>query len=237
MRQPAHQRDPERGIPTALPAALGASPPTGGLSPPDVPAASLAAKLRTRTAGLHDQTEILLGLPRAIQTPDDYRILLCRFLGLYQPLEQSLARFSEWDGHGPSLPSPNHSTCLAADLAAMGVDPANVSRAPAALLPALPTFAHALGALYVLEGSTLGGKVILHDIEARIGPQIAGATQFFGGRGTAVGPTWQTFKTALSAFGRERPGLEADVIAGAEAGFRAIAAWFDLCRSVSESKP
>jgi heme oxygenase len=119
----------------------------------------------------------------------------------------------------------------------MGVDPANVSCPPASLLPDLPTFAHALGALYVLEGSALGGQVILRDIEARIGRQIAGATQFFGGRGTAVGPTWQTFKTALNAFGRQQPFRAADVISGAERVFHAIATWFTLFRTVTESRP
>jgi heme oxygenase len=200
----------------------------------DAPAPSLADQLRTQTAGLHGQTELLLGLPRAIQTLDDYRGWLCRFLGLYAPLEQSLARFIEWGEHGIALPSPNHSACLAADLATIGIDPTGVSCAPASLLPHLPTFAHALGAFYVLEGASLGGRVILRDVEARIGPRITGATRFFGGRGTAVGPTWQTVRTALNAFGRERPSLGADVISGAEGVFGAITAWFALFRATTE---
>jgi heme oxygenase len=115
---------------------------------------------------------------------------------------------------------------LAADLQAIGVDPDRVPRAPAKLLPGLPTFAHAIGAFYVLEGSTLGGRVILRDVEARIGQQITGATRFFGGRGTAAGQTWQTFKTALDAFGYKSPNLGANVASGAECVFRAITAWF-----------
>jgi heme oxygenase len=191
-----------------------------------IAAASLSAQLRTRTASLHRQTEILLGLPSAINTLDDYRGCLSRFFGLYDPLDRSLARFSEWADYGVVLPSPGQSSCLAADLAAIGVAPAGVTRTPPALLPSLPTFAHALGALYVLEGSTLGGLVILRDVEARLGCEIAGATAFFGGRGTNVGPTWLRFKTALDAFGRKRPRQEADAISGAEAVFRAIMAWF-----------
>lgn len=236
MRQTAYHRDPERGSSSPFPNGTGASCPADGLSQSDVPAALLSAQLRTQTACLHEQTEILLGLPCAIRNVDDYRGWLCRFFGLYEPLEQSLARFNEWGDHGLTLPSPNHGTCLAADLAAMRVDPANVSRAPSSLLPRLPTFAHALGALYVLEGSTLGGQLILRDVEARIGSQITGATLFFGGRGTAVGPAWQTFKTALNAFGRERPCLGADVISGAEGVFRSIAEWFAPFRSITETR-
>ena len=237
MRQAAYHRSPEPGRLGSASTGIGASCPAGGSLRSGVPAATLSAVLRTRTAGLHEQTEILLGLPGAIRTLADYRDWLGRFLGLYDPLEKSLASFSEWGDHGFTLPSPDHGTCLAADLVALRVDPAKVSRAPPSLLAHPPTFAHALGALYVLEGSTLGGQVILRDVQARIGPQITGATRFFGGRGTAVGPTWQTFKIVLDAFGRERPDLATDVISGAEDVFRAILAWFAPFRPVTESRP
>jgi heme oxygenase (biliverdin-IX-beta and delta-forming) len=200
------------------------------------PAASLSAWLRARTGYLHEQTEILLGLPHAIRTLDDYRSCLSRFFGLYLPLEHSLAAFSNWDAHGLALPSPSHSTCLAADLAALGTDPAAVVRTPPALLPHLPNFAHALGALYVLEGSTLGGRVILRNLEARIGPRIAAATQFFGGRAETVGPIWQRFKAALDAFGNDRPQLSDDVLLGSESVFRAILTWFSS-EQMAERRP
>jgi heme oxygenase len=179
--------------------------------------------LRTQTACLHKQIEVQLGLPSAIQNLDDYRGWLSRFLGLYGPLEQALAEFTEWRDHGLTL--PNHSVRLAADLRAMGVDPAGVLQAPPTVVPRLATFAHALGVVYVLEGSALGGRVILRDINARVGPRIIGATRFFGG-GMATDQTWQGVKTALDGFGYAFPGLRDDVISGAEAVFRAIAAWF-----------
>lgn len=226
MRQVADPCSAERHNTGSLAFGVGLSCPSGVSSRLDIPAAPLSVQLRTRTARLHEQTEVLLGLPGKIQTLENYRGWLCRFLGLYEPLEHSLASFSEWHNHGLALSSPSQSDCLAADLVVLGIDPAGVSRAAPTLLPHLPTFAHALGALYVLEGSTLGGQVILRDIEARIGPQITGATRFFGGRGPAVGQTWQTFKTALDAFGRDCPPLQGDVASGAESVFRAIAAWF-----------
>jgi heme oxygenase (biliverdin-IX-beta and delta-forming) len=186
----------------------------------------LSAKLRARTGYLHEQTETLLGLPDAVQTLEDYRSCLCRFFGLYLPLEHLLAAFGEWESLGLALPSPSHSTCLAADLAALGIDPACVACAPPALLPHLPNFAHAVGALYVLEGATLGGRVILRSLEARIGPRIAGATKFFDGRAEAAGPLWQRFKAALDAFGNDWPQFGDDVLLGAESVFRAILTWF-----------
>jgi heme oxygenase len=197
-----------------------------GSSQLEIPAPRLSARLRARTDFLHEQTGVLLGLPDAIQTLEHYRGWLCQFLGLYESLEHSLARFREWGNHGFALPSPSLSDCLAADLATLGIDPAGVARAPPALLPHLPTFAHALGALYVLEGSSLGGRVILREVEVRIGPRITGATRFFGGRGTTPGQAWQAFKIALDAFGHEWPNLGGDVVSGAEGVFHAIIDWF-----------
>jgi len=192
-------------------------------SPLGVASAPLSTMLRTQTACLHKQIEVQLGLPVAIQTVDDYRVLLSRFLGLYGPLEQALAAFTEWRDHGLIL--PNHSFRLGADLSAMGVDPGGVLQAPPTLVPRLATFAQALGAVYVLQGSALGGRVILRDINARVGTEITGATRFFGG-GMATDQTWQGVKTALDGFGHAFPGLRDDVISGAEAVFRAISAWF-----------
>ncbi len=186
----------------------------------------MPALLRAQTAPLHDQIEALLGLPAAICTRDDYVLWLARFLGLYEPLERALAGFPRWDTLGFASPLPRHSAWLAADLVALGADPAGVPRAPPGMLPDLPTFAHALGTLYVLEGATLGGRVILRDLVARIGVPITGATGFFGGRGQAAGPMWQSFRTALDAYGRENPGLCPDVVTGAERTFRALLAWF-----------
>ena len=189
---------------------------------------SLSAELRARTAPLHGQIEVLLGLPDAIRNRDDYLVWLERFLGFYEPLERSLTAFPEWDSLGFALPSRSHSSCLADDLTALGADPGCVPRASPALLPVLPTFAHALGAFYVLEGATLGGRLIGRELQARIGAPILGAMHFFGGRGEEAGPMWRSVRAALDDFGRERPQLAGDVATGAERTFRSMLAWFAL---------
>jgi heme oxygenase len=165
-------------------------------------------------------------LPGAISTRADYQNWLARFLGLYQPLECSLAAFSEWNSLGLSMSARDHTSCLVDDLTALGIDPREPPRASQHLLPDLPSFAHALGALYVIEGATLGGRLILRDLEPRIGASIAGATRFFGGRGEAVGPMWQSFRSALDEFSLKQPQLCTDVVVGAERTFRAMLVWF-----------
>jgi len=187
---------------------------------------SLSGQLREGTALLHREIEAVLGLPGAIRTRDDYQDWLGRFLGLYDPVERLLATFSEWGSFSLLMSSRDHTGCVVGDLAALGIDPRELPRASPALLPDLPTFAHALGALYVIEGATLGGRLILRDLEPRLGASIAGATRFFGGRGEAVGPMWQSFRAALDEFGSLQPLLCTDVVVGAERTFRAMLVWF-----------
>jgi heme oxygenase len=198
----------------------------------------LSASLRARTAALHRRTEVLLGLPTAIRTRHDYTIWLGRFLGLYEPLEQSLAGFPEWEALGIVLPARAHTAHIANDLAVLGVDPCDLPRTPPALLPNLPTFAHALGGLYVLETATLEGSLILHDIETRTGSSIAGATSFFDGRGDAADQMWQSYRAAVDTFGRERPWRQDEVVFGARRVFRSILEWFaPLYTDADETPP
>ena len=186
----------------------------------------LSARLRRTTAPLDAKVERLLGLPGAVRNRQDYCQLLGRFLGLYEPLGQVFQRFDEWDRLGLTPAARAHAANLALDLSALGIDLSRVPRAPSRMLPNLPTFPHALGALYVLEGATLGGRVILRALEARMAGQIAGATRFLGGHGAAGGPTWQSFRATLDDFGRAQPGSCVDVLSGADRMFRANLAWF-----------
>jgi heme oxygenase (biliverdin-IX-beta and delta-forming) len=88
-----------------------------------------------------------------------------------------------------------------------------------------------LGCVYVLEGSTLGGRVISGQVQARLG---AGVTRLFlDGYGQRTGESWQTFRAALAAATRHHLGapsgngrsVEGRIIAGAKATFEAFTAW------------
>lgn len=188
-------------------------------------APALSSQLRTGTAALHRQIELQLRLPSAISCREDYVLWLGRYLGIYEPLEHMLAAFPDWDGLGMARPL-NHTARLLDDLTAIGADPEEAPRMEPAQLPDLPTFAFALGAAYVLEGATLGGRLILRDLQTRIGASIATATRFFGGTSHVVGPGWQGFKCALDGFGCAHPKLQRDVVSGARCTFGAMLGWF-----------
>jgi heme oxygenase len=173
---------------------------------------TLTNRLRLGLAPLHAELEALMGLPGRLKTLADYVRCLRLFHGIFAPLEQSLGAQREWAYHGIDFESRRRAPALGADLRALGHE------VPAfePLNPSLfSRFSEAFGALYVLEGSTLGGKFILAAINQTIGPELSGATRFFSGHGAQSGALWRDFKAALDRYGRAGPGHADDVIAGA----------------------
>ena len=188
------------------------------------PVALLSVTLRQQSAQLHRRIEDKLRLPAAVRDAADYRAWLCRYLGFYAPLESLFRTFEGWTALGiePSLHA--QSGCLNDDLAALEIDRTTIPYAKPDLLPELPTLSHALGSLYVVEGSKLGGRVILHHLERRMGSEIAGATRFFSGN--TAGPSWQSFRATLDGFGFRHPQLRDDVVIGANRTFISLEKWF-----------
>ncbi len=170
---------------------------------------TLSGRLRQETAAAHRAVEDAAGLPARVVTVADYAACLTRFFRLFAPLEHAIGGFAGWAELGIDLAARRRTPALLADLAALGCAPP----APAAIR--LSGFAAALGALYVLEGSALGGKILAAAFERQLGPSIAGATGFFGGRGVAAGEMWREFKAGLDFYGEKNPTAQPAVIAGA----------------------
>lgn len=63
-------------------------------------------------------------------------------------------------------------------------------------VPDIDSHARAIGSLYVLEGSTLGGKIVAEMITRRLG--ITRGLRFFNGYGKDTGPMWRTFTEYLN---------------------------------------
>ena len=65
-------------------------------------------------------------------------------------------------------------------------------------LPAIRSHAEALGAMYVMEGSTMGGKIIARMIEGQAGISGPSGFSFFNGYGEETGRMWEEFKVFLN---------------------------------------
>ncbi|MFN0092014.1 MAG: biliverdin-producing heme oxygenase [Acidimicrobiales bacterium] len=148
---------------------------------------------------------------------DRLGVLLERLHGFFGAVEAAAARggarLTELE-----LGSRARSSLVAADLAALRPGRHRLSGALAPL--ALPDADATLGALYVTEGSTLGGQVIARRLRTRLG-LTAGQTTSFDPYGPDTAQRWQELRAFLDAW----PGPPAGVVAGARAAFACYATW------------
>lgn len=92
-------------------------------------------------------------------------------------------------------------------------------------IPPLATWPQLLGAMYVLEGSTLGGQVI----SRQLAKQNIPLRSYFSGYGERTGPLWKAFCQLLSQ--EATPDNEADIVQSASLTFQKLATWLNqpLC--------
>lgn len=180
----------------------------------------LALALRRATASIHAEVERLTLMAPLVSesvTLEDYRRYLLVIAAIYAPLEAGLYRLLDETltarlGLRPKLPA------LIEDLKEQGLtsSPQQLQLIPPPLLPADPSFA--VGGLYVIEGSTLGGHTIARHLRRRLGDAVGG-TRLLDFHGPQTAAAWKTFTTGLNelaAQGRLNP---EQVIAGALAVF------------------
>ncbi|MEI6947261.1 biliverdin-producing heme oxygenase [Paraflavisolibacter sp. H34] len=154
--------------------------------------------LKTATRENHQETEAaLLPLLKGIRKTADYAAVLRIFYGYYHPLEQRIGALVGADLL-PDIDSRRKSGWLLHDLEQLDLLPQNLPQAPA--LPLLENPLQALGALYVLEGSTLGGTIIAKMLQSNPHIQLPDAAlTFFRGYGSATAAYWKAFRRHLDA--------------------------------------
>lgn len=156
----------------------------------------LSTRVKEATATLHAGVENVL-LPRLASVQDlaDYASVLKMFYGFYQPLEKSIVRqLSSADL--PDIQERRKADLILDDLRRLGENTDNI--ALCCELPMVENTAQAFGVLYVLEGSTLGGKMIAKML-LKNGAVPDGVVTFFKGYNEDTGNKWKSFLFALNA--------------------------------------
>ena len=92
-------------------------------------------------------------------------------------------------------------------------------------LPPITSHAEALGAMYVMEGSTMGGKIIARMIEGQAGINGPSGFSFFNGYGEDTGKMWEEFKVFLNRPFDEMEKL--NLILAANRTFNTFYNWID----------
>lgn len=187
--------------------------------------------LRSGTADEHEDVERTLDLLDPGLTPARLVAVLERMHGFWRSAEAGLDAWAQQhpaDADRLSWARRRRADLFAADLAALG--------APAAAatpdLPPVTGTDEALGRLYVLEGSTLGGTFIDRHLAAL--PALAGVRiGAFSPYGERTGAMWADFRRAT----RERVadgGSPQAMLAAARTTFAALAGW---CRPATTEVP
>ena len=111
------------------------------------------------------------------------------------------------------------------DLRHLGLSEHDISRLPGCpTMPRLRSLPEGLGALYVLEGATLGGQVITRNLRSGLGIDAGTGGRFFAAYGEKTGIMWRDFVSVLDRHGEDEAAAET-IERSAIAVFRCFENW------------
>lgn len=181
--------------------------------------------LRDATRVVHSRIEGVLPVLDPGLTRARYTRVIEAFYGFYAPLEKLLVRAAAGEGAALLLERRAKLPLLVSDLHALGVTTAEISVLPHCRnLPAIQSPSHAIGILYVIEGSTLGGQIIRKHLRAALDIDGSTGAAYFIGYGVATGAMWTAFADHVNGSST----LEIDAaIQGAVETFQTLARWIE----------
>ncbi|WP_345891141.1 biliverdin-producing heme oxygenase [Burkholderia sp. Ax-1719] len=156
--------------------------------------------LRLATASRHESAERAMPLAVATPTLVDYQQHLRVLHAWLAPLDAWLQRFSDGPQDPALLPPLARLALIERDLAhpalqaMQGMDGAPAVAASQPLAPLEAGAAWRWGACYVVEGSQLGGAVLLRRYAGAFAPH---PLDYLSGDGNAPGPRWHAFVAAM----------------------------------------
>jgi len=161
--------------------------------------------LRRTTRDLHERLEARFDAVGELADPARRAAAVGRYAALYGATRDGLsglARFRELDLPRRSLAVPG---TPASEVAA------------SASFPAPRNLAEALGLLYVVEGSRLGGRIILRRLKA-LGVEV-GELSFLDPYGADTGSMWKSLVSVIEREGARGPEYLESICRGAVSGF------------------
>jgi len=180
---------------------------------------SAMRELKSGTADLHRHLETRLGVAERFTRRERYVEYLGRMAAFHVRAEQSWA--AQLQPVLSDFPARCKSALLLRDLAYLGGRMHGDGE-----IPAVDNSAAALGAFYVLEGATLGGRYLFSIVERQLGLSAERGAAYLASYGPAVSVMWQQFGVEVDAHCRDRAAIDR-AVAAARATFLALEHW--LC--------
>lgn len=167
---------------------------TTSLATPSAAAKDTLAALRQATTGHHARIESLVGLGGPFGRPH-YGSVLQGFGAFLHGWEPAVARvlprrLLPWFTRG------RRAFLVDRDLAELGLP---LVGPEFACVPALTDEAEALGSLYVLEGSALGGQLIAASLRHRLRIDADNGGAYFNGCGSGTAARWREYRELVQS--------------------------------------
>ncbi len=181
----------------------------------------LTEELKENTEDIHQASEkkMIVALKK-IDTKEAYINLLSWLHGFYAPVE-ALIRRQLTEDNFPGITKRSRSEYLLWDIGESGVPAPEPDTCEQ--LPVIDSFHSALGALYVLEGSTLGGRIIAGMVSRSL--DSLKSLSFFNSYGAETASMWASFKNYLNR--PFSPQARREIIAAAEDTFLTFKNWIE----------
>jgi heme oxygenase len=172
---------------------------------------------------LLEKSQLMLPIMNGTLVLKNYLRILNIFYGYFSPLERTIEKFKDMETYLPDFHTRRKSDLLLADLNLLTQLP-NISVCKD--LPQISSLSQAFGCLYVMEGSTLGGRVISGIVNDRLNINASTGASFFNGYGADTGNKWKKFQEALSAYSNDNQ-KEEEIIAAANDTFIKFKDWIE----------
>jgi heme oxygenase len=194
-------------------------------------AATRMERLREATRLVHARLETTLALVQPGLTASRYLHILEAFYGYYAPLEPLSMRAVAQDGAALALDLRVKAPLLEADLSTLGRTRAQIDELPRCKdLPCVAQRSQALGALYVMEGATLGGQIIGRYLRDHLGIDAGSGAGFFAGYGVETRARWLQFSRHVDGAADIDTEL---LLAAAVSTFERLERWLDVASTRS----
>lgn len=185
----------------------------------------LTDRLKKETQPSHIELEkITIPLIKNANTTQAYGQLLQLFYGYFKPLEDRIDSYFN-SNIIPDYNERRKAFVILDDLHHIGLH--EVKLTVSDNLPSVKNMSQALGALYVLEGSTLGGTIISKMIVKNLQLESFDGVKFFSGYGKETIAKWEAFKHYTNTYTASKQ-EEDIVISSATETFNKFKSWVEL---------
>jgi len=152
----------------------------------------LSTIIKEATKFPHQELEKkIIPIIKAIQNEASYADFLKHFYAYFTAVEKVIAPFINKNVL-PDVATRRNASFIKNDIEALGC---SIDELPMAVAPEVNSLFEAVGALYVLEGSIMGGPYIVQMLQKN---GIKNGLSFFSGYGAESGKKWTVFTNTLN---------------------------------------